>query len=59
MRKVDIRAYKNSLRDKAKAMRRAVPKYMMPNLYERLGQMPYNGNGKIDRVQLKARFLGQ
>lgn len=43
----------------AKAMRRAVPKYMMPNLYERLEQMPYNGNGKIDRVQLKARFLGQ
>lgn len=41
----------------AKSMRRAVPKYMLPNVYEHLDEMPYNANGKIDRVQLKERYV--
>ena len=41
----------------AKAMRKLVPKYMLPNIYEKLNALPYNANGKIDRVQLKERYL--
>ena len=41
----------------AKAMRKLVPKYMLPNIYEKLDALPYNANGKIDRVQLKERYL--
>ena len=41
----------------ARAMRQLVPKYMLPNLYERLEQLPYNANGKVDRVLLKERYL--
>jgi D-alanine--poly(phosphoribitol) ligase subunit 1 len=41
----------------AKAMRRAVPKYMLPNVYVKLDQLPYNANGKVDRVLLKERYL--
>ena len=33
------------------------PKYMLPNLYEKLEALPYNANGKIDRVALKERYL--
>ena len=38
-------------------MRKLVPKYMLPNIYEKLEALPYNANGKIDRVQLKERYL--
>ena len=41
----------------AKAMRALVPKYMLPNIYEQLDALPYNANGKIDRVQLKERYI--
>ena len=41
----------------AKAMRQAVPKYMLPNLYVRLDRLPYNANGKVDRVRLKEQYL--
>ena len=41
----------------AKAMRRAVPKYMLPNVYHRLERLPYNANGKVDRVRLKETYL--
>lgn len=41
----------------AKAMRALVPKYMLPNLYVKLEQMPYNANGKVDRVLLRERYL--
>ena len=40
-----------------KAMRRAVPKYMLPNVYHRLERLPYNANGKVDRVKLKEQYL--
>ena len=41
----------------AKDLRKLLPKYMLPNLYERLEALPYNANGKIDRVALKERYL--
>lgn len=41
----------------AKAMRAIVPKYMLPNIYVRLDRLPYNANGKVDRVLLKERYL--
>ena len=41
----------------AKTLRTLLPKYMLPNLYEKLESLPYNANGKIDRVALKERFL--
>lgn len=41
----------------AKAMRQAVPKYMLPNIYVKLDRLPYNANGKVDRVLLKEKYL--
>ena len=41
----------------AKTLRTLLPKYMLPNLYEKLETLPYNANGKVDRVALKERFL--
>lgn len=41
----------------AKALRAALPKYMLPNVYHRLEALPYNANGKIDRAALKQQFL--
>ncbi|MGE5391370.1 MAG: amino acid adenylation domain-containing protein [Deltaproteobacteria bacterium] len=33
-----------------------LPKYMFPNIVYRVDEMPYNRNGKIDRVQLKEQY---
>ena len=41
----------------AKALRTALPKYMLPNVYEKLEALPHNANGKLDRAVLKERFL--
>ena len=41
----------------ARAMRRLVSKYMLPNIYEKLDALPMNANGKIDRVKLKEQFI--
>ena len=41
----------------AKALRTALPKYMLPNVYEKLEALPHNANGKLDRAALKKRFL--
>ena len=41
----------------AKAMRALVPKYMLPNIYVKLDEMPYNANGKVDRVKLKEQYI--
>ncbi|USG65730.1 amino acid adenylation domain-containing protein [Brevibacillus ruminantium] len=30
-----------------------LPKYMIPNVFQRLDEMPINNNGKIDRLKLK------
>lgn len=34
-----------------------LPKYMMPNSINIVDEMPYNRNGKIDRVKLKEMFV--
>jgi len=36
------------------ALRNMLPKYMLPNKLVQLEALPVNGNGKIDRVKLKA-----
>jgi amino acid adenylation domain-containing protein len=36
-----------------------LPKYMYPNMVIRLDAMPYNMNGKIDRIVLKQQYLKQ
>ncbi|MDD6266035.1 MAG: amino acid adenylation domain-containing protein [Clostridia bacterium] len=41
----------------AKKLRSALPKYMVPNVYHCLEKLPYNSNGKIDRVKLRAEFV--
>ncbi len=41
----------------AHAARAALPRYMVPNIYHKLGEMPYNPNGKIDRPRLRKEFL--
>ena len=33
-----------------------IPVYMFPEEIKRLEQMPYNLNGKIDRIELKFRY---
>lgn len=37
--------------------RSLLPKYMLPNTYHKVEHMPYNANGKIDRVALTKEFL--
>ncbi|MFI3175847.1 MAG: amino acid adenylation domain-containing protein [Bacillota bacterium] len=41
----------------AKQLRDTLPKYMIPNIYVQLEALPYNANGKIDRVLLKEMVL--
>jgi len=40
-------------------VQRLVPKYMLPNIFHKVARMPYNANGKIDRVALKKEFLDE
>lgn len=37
-------------------LRKQLPKYMIPNIYVKLESLPYNANGKIDRVKLKEEY---
>lgn len=39
------------------AIREKLPRYMQPNVYRRVDAMPYNANGKIDRVRLKEAYF--
>lgn len=41
----------------ARAARAALPRYMIPNIYHKLNEIPYNPNGKIDRPRLQKEFL--
>ena len=34
-----------------------IPKYMYPNILKKKEKMPYNANGKIDRVKLKEEYF--
>lgn len=36
-----------------KHIQNIIPKYMYPNIFKKLDNMPYNANGKIDRVKIK------
>lgn len=40
-------------------LRGRLPKYMLPSVLRRLKRIPYNANGKIDRVRLKTEFMVQ
>lgn len=40
----------------AAKLRDLLPKYMIPNIYTRVDAMPYNANGKIDRVRLREDY---
>ena len=41
----------------AKTARSILPRYMVPNIYHQLDEMPHNPNGKIDRPKLREEFL--
>ncbi len=34
-----------------------IPKYMFPNKFVKLTQMPYNANGKVDRVKIRNEYI--
>lgn len=36
-----------------------IPKYMYPNVIKKIEKMPYNANGKIDRVKLKENYFSE
>lgn len=40
-------------------IREKLPTYMVPNVYIKLDRMPYNANGKIDRKELKNKYLSK
>ena len=40
----------------AAALRDKLPRYMLPNIVERLDIMPLTANGKLDRVGLKKKY---
>ncbi len=40
----------------AKALAAILPKYMIPNIYRKQEAMPYNANGKVDRVSLRKAY---
>ena len=45
--------------DISKTIKDLLPDYMFPTRYENIGVMPMSLNGKIDRVYLKKRYLGE
>lgn len=40
-----------------KHLKDIIPRYMIPHKYININSMPLNANGKIDRIELKNRFL--
>jgi acyl-coenzyme A synthetase/AMP-(fatty) acid ligase len=45
--------------DLVKNISEIIPKYMIPNVYKHVDNLPYNANGKIDRVSLKENYLNE
>ncbi len=43
-------------KDIAGELLKLIPKYMIPNIYRKVDKMPYNANGKIDRVMLRREY---
>ena len=39
-----------------KELRQQLPAFMIPNLFEKVSQMPLTKNGKIDRKELRKRL---
>lgn len=39
------------------AIKKSIPKYMIPNIYHQIEEMPINMNGKIDRVRLNKEYI--
>ena len=56
-----VAVYSGTAEDRAlaKTVRGLLPKYMLPNVYVKLGAMPYNANGKIDRVLLREKYCNE
>ncbi|WP_252247365.1 amino acid adenylation domain-containing protein [Clostridium sp. ZBS4] len=54
-----VAIYMGSLekKDMSKLLIKKLPRYMIPNVYEKIDQMPLNLNGKIDRIQLKKDYI--
>lgn len=46
-------------RDVINLVKERIPVYMFPEVVNHLAQMPYNLNGKIDRIELKKRYYEQ
>ena len=42
-----------------KNLNKKIPDYMLPNVYIRIHEFPYNANGKIDRTELKKTYINQ
>ncbi|CBK75654.1 hypothetical protein CIY_31580 [Butyrivibrio fibrisolvens 16/4] len=42
--------------DLIKALKTKLPRYMLPNKVNRLEEMPFTANGKIDRVTLSKMY---
>lgn len=55
-----VAIYEGAIEAKELTMRLkdSIPRYMLPNRYQRVENMPVNLNGKIDRVKLKEQYLG-
>lgn len=54
-----IAVYTGNLEKKQmnKMLIKKLPRYMLPNVYEKIDNMPLNLNGKIDRIKLKEDYI--
>lgn len=54
-----IAVYKGEIEAKemTEKLKSKLPRYMLPNIYDRVDDMPLNLNGKIDRAALKDKYV--
>lgn len=54
-----IAVYKGEIEAKemTERLKNKLPRYMLPNIYDRVNDMPVNLNGKIDRAALKDKYV--